>query len=59
MTLFCPAHHPESLQDADHLPTVLLLRLIHLFGAVLAGGKVGWEVNLWARGWVSQGLAAG
>ncbi|XP_060018110.1 neurobeachin-like protein 2 isoform X5 [Lagenorhynchus albirostris] len=29
----------ESLQDADHLPPVLLLRLIHLFGAVLAGGK--------------------
>ncbi|KAM5234243.1 neurobeachin-like protein 2 isoform 4-T4 [Hipposideros larvatus] len=29
----------ESLQDADHLPPMLLLRLIHLFGAVLAGGK--------------------
>ncbi|XP_006065277.3 neurobeachin-like protein 2 isoform X3 [Bubalus bubalis] len=29
----------ESLQDADRLPSVLLLRLIHLFGAVLAGGK--------------------
>ncbi|ELK10176.1 Neurobeachin-like protein 2 [Pteropus alecto] len=29
----------ESLQDADRLPPVLLLRLIHLFGAVLAGGK--------------------
>ncbi|XP_032314533.1 neurobeachin-like protein 2 isoform X11 [Camelus ferus] len=29
----------ESLQDADHLPSTLLLRLIHLFGAVLAGGK--------------------
>nr|XP_020023925.1 neurobeachin-like protein 2 isoform X4 [Castor canadensis] len=33
------AFFQESLQDADHLPTVLLLRLIHLFGAVLAGGK--------------------
>ncbi|OWK02816.1 hypothetical protein Celaphus_00010604 [Cervus elaphus hippelaphus] len=29
----------ESLQDADRLPSVVLLRLIHLFGAVLAGGK--------------------
>ncbi|XP_046540316.1 neurobeachin-like protein 2 isoform X3 [Equus quagga] len=29
----------ESLQDADRLPPKLLLRLIHLFGAVLAGGK--------------------
>ncbi|XP_032987580.1 neurobeachin-like protein 2 isoform X2 [Rhinolophus ferrumequinum] len=29
----------ESLQDADRLPPTLLLRLIHLFGAVLAGGK--------------------
>ncbi|KAL2803918.1 neurobeachin-like protein 2 isoform 2 [Daubentonia madagascariensis] len=29
----------ESLQDADHLPPMLLLRLIHLYGAVLAGGK--------------------
>nr|XP_044992261.1 LOW QUALITY PROTEIN: neurobeachin-like protein 2 [Jaculus jaculus] len=29
----------ESLQDADRLPAVLLLRLVHLFGAVLAGGK--------------------
>nr|XP_031542527.1 neurobeachin-like protein 2 isoform X6 [Vicugna pacos] len=29
----------ESLQDADRLPSTLLLRLIHLFGAVLAGGK--------------------
>ncbi|XP_053456436.1 neurobeachin-like protein 2 isoform X1 [Nycticebus coucang] len=29
----------ESLQDADHLPPMLLLHLIHLFGAVLAGGK--------------------
>nr|XP_019839696.1 PREDICTED: neurobeachin-like protein 2 [Bos indicus] len=29
----------ESLRDADRLPSVLLLRLIHLFGAVLAGGK--------------------
>ncbi|XP_054549725.1 neurobeachin-like protein 2 isoform X3 [Talpa occidentalis] len=29
----------ESLQDADRLPPVLLLRLIHLFGAILAGGK--------------------
>nr|XP_012626524.1 neurobeachin-like protein 2 isoform X1 [Microcebus murinus] len=44
---FAPAAFPsefstffqESLQDADHLPPVLLLRLIHLFGAVLAGGK--------------------
>ncbi|XP_006868866.1 PREDICTED: neurobeachin-like protein 2 [Chrysochloris asiatica] len=30
----------ESLLDADHLPPTLLLRLIHLFSAVLAGGKV-------------------
>ncbi|XP_069873650.1 neurobeachin-like protein 2 isoform X2 [Dipodomys merriami] len=29
----------ESLQDAQHLPARLLLRLLHLFGAVLAGGK--------------------
>ncbi|XP_058412923.1 neurobeachin-like protein 2 isoform X2 [Diceros bicornis minor] len=29
----------ESLRDADRLPPKLLLRLIHLFGAVLAGGK--------------------
>ncbi|KAM6169581.1 LOW QUALITY PROTEIN: neurobeachin-like protein 2 [Rhynchocyon petersi] len=29
----------ESLQDADHLPPALLLSLVHLFGAVLAGGK--------------------
>ncbi|XP_037705448.1 neurobeachin-like protein 2 isoform X3 [Choloepus didactylus] len=29
----------ESLQDAIHLPPVLLLRLIHLFGAILVGGK--------------------
>ncbi|XP_017521315.2 neurobeachin-like protein 2 isoform X8 [Manis javanica] len=29
----------ESLQDANRLPPKLLLRLIHLFGAVLAGGK--------------------
>ncbi|XP_007949943.1 neurobeachin-like protein 2 [Orycteropus afer afer] len=29
----------ESLQGADHLPHTLLLHLIHLFGAVLAGGK--------------------
>ena len=42
---------PESLQDADRLPSVLLLRLIHLFGAVLAGGKVGWEEP------VGQGVA--
>ncbi|XP_027788340.2 neurobeachin-like protein 2 isoform X2 [Marmota flaviventris] len=33
------AFFQESLQDADHLPPKLLLRLIHLFGAVLAGGK--------------------
>ncbi|XP_020924322.1 neurobeachin-like protein 2 isoform X4 [Sus scrofa] len=33
------ARTSESLQDADRLPPVLLLRLIHLFGAVLAGGK--------------------
>ncbi|XP_039084272.1 neurobeachin-like protein 2 isoform X2 [Hyaena hyaena] len=29
----------ESLQDASGLPPMLLLRLVHLFGAVLAGGK--------------------
>ncbi|XP_023556435.1 neurobeachin-like protein 2 isoform X5 [Octodon degus] len=29
----------ESFQDADCLPPVLLQRFIHLFGAVLAGGK--------------------
>ncbi|XP_049717632.1 neurobeachin-like protein 2 isoform X1 [Elephas maximus indicus] len=29
----------ESLQDADRLPPILLLRLVHLFGAVLAGGE--------------------
>ncbi|CAO2633435.1 Neurobeachin-like protein 2, partial [Lemmus lemmus] len=33
------AFFQESLQDADRLPPTLLLRLIHLFGAVLAGGK--------------------
>ncbi|XP_054406869.2 neurobeachin-like protein 2 isoform X1 [Pongo abelii] len=33
------AFFQESLQNADHLPPVLLLRLIHLFCAVLAGGK--------------------
>uniref|UniRef100_A0A286Y0J3 Neurobeachin-like protein 2 n=1 Tax=Cavia porcellus TaxID=10141 RepID=A0A286Y0J3_CAVPO len=30
----------ESFRDADRLPPVLLLRLVHLFSAVLAGGKV-------------------
>nr|KAF6420831.1 neurobeachin like 2 [Molossus molossus] len=34
----------ESLQDADRLPSTLLLRLIHLFGAVLAGGKENGQV---------------
>ncbi|XP_051708461.2 neurobeachin-like protein 2 isoform X4 [Oryctolagus cuniculus] len=29
----------ESLQDADRWPPTLLLRLIHLFSAILAGGK--------------------
>ncbi|XP_032268482.1 neurobeachin-like protein 2 isoform X1 [Phoca vitulina] len=29
----------ESLQEADGLPPMLLLCLVHLFGAVLAGGK--------------------
>ncbi|KAG8521528.1 Neurobeachin-like protein 2 [Galemys pyrenaicus] len=29
----------ENLQDADCLPPVLLLRLLHLFCAILAGGK--------------------
>uniref|UniRef100_G1R307 Neurobeachin like 2 n=1 Tax=Nomascus leucogenys TaxID=61853 RepID=G1R307_NOMLE len=33
------AFFQESLQNADHLPPVLLLRLIHLFCAILAGGK--------------------
>ncbi|XP_021027034.1 neurobeachin-like protein 2 isoform X1 [Mus caroli] len=33
------AFFQENLQDAERLPTTLLLRLIHLFGAVLAGGK--------------------
>uniref|UniRef100_Q6ZNJ1-2 Isoform 2 of Neurobeachin-like protein 2 n=1 Tax=Homo sapiens TaxID=9606 RepID=Q6ZNJ1-2 len=33
------AFFQESLQNADHLPPILLLRLIHLFCAVLAGGK--------------------
>ncbi|XP_006893098.1 PREDICTED: LOW QUALITY PROTEIN: neurobeachin-like protein 2 [Elephantulus edwardii] len=33
------AFFQESLQDADRLPPTLLLRLVHLFGAVLAGGK--------------------
>lgn len=46
-----PPPRPESLQDAGRLPSVLLLRLIHLFGAVLAGGKVGWEEP------VGQGVA--
>lgn len=51
LTLSCPLPHPESLQDADRLPSVVLLRLIHLFGAVLAGGKVGWKEP------VGQGVA--
>ncbi|XP_048190361.1 LOW QUALITY PROTEIN: neurobeachin-like protein 2 [Perognathus longimembris pacificus] len=34
----------ESLQVADGLPAGLLLRLIHLFGAVLAGGKENGQV---------------
>uniref|UniRef100_A0A2K6P457 Neurobeachin-like protein 2 n=1 Tax=Rhinopithecus roxellana TaxID=61622 RepID=A0A2K6P457_RHIRO len=33
------AFFQESLQNADHLPPILLLRLIHLFCAILAGGK--------------------
>ncbi|CAH6777630.1 neurobeachin-like protein 2 isoform X2 [Phodopus roborovskii] len=33
------AFFQESLQDADRLPPTLLWRLVHLFGAVLAGGK--------------------
>ncbi|KAL1782504.1 neurobeachin 2 isoform X2 [Sigmodon hispidus] len=33
------AFFQESLQDAEHLPPTLLLRIIHLFGSVLAGGK--------------------
>ncbi|XP_012928023.1 neurobeachin-like protein 2 isoform X5 [Heterocephalus glaber] len=33
------AFFQDTLWDADRLPPVLLLRLIHLFGAVLAGGK--------------------
>ncbi|XP_021574806.1 neurobeachin-like protein 2 [Carlito syrichta] len=36
----------ESLQDADRLPPMLLLRLIHLFGAVLAGGKENGQMAL-------------
>ncbi|KAM7336917.1 hypothetical protein ACRRTK_003036 [Alexandromys fortis] len=38
------AFFQESLQDADRLPPTLLLRLIHLFGAVLAGGKENGQV---------------
>ncbi|XP_053786341.1 neurobeachin-like protein 2 isoform X1 [Desmodus rotundus] len=34
----------ESLQDADRLPPTLLLRLIHLFGAILAGGTENGQV---------------
>ncbi|KAM8758503.1 neurobeachin-like protein 2 [Rhynchonycteris naso] len=34
----------ESLQDANRLPPTLLLRLVHLFGAVLAGGKENGQV---------------
>lgn len=33
------AFFQENLQDAERLPPTLLLRLIHLFGAILAGGK--------------------
>ncbi|XP_060060817.1 neurobeachin-like protein 2 isoform X4 [Erinaceus europaeus] len=33
------AFFSESLQDAERLPPAVLLRLIHVFGAVLAGGK--------------------
>ncbi|KAM9783238.1 neurobeachin-like protein 2 [Neosynchiropus ocellatus] len=29
----------ESLQDSEHLPELLRLRLVHLFGAVVSGGK--------------------
>lgn len=50
VTLFCSTRYPESLQDADRLPPMLLLRLIHLFGAVLAGGKVCWLVSCGPRG---------
>ncbi|XP_066208131.1 neurobeachin-like protein 2 isoform X1 [Saccopteryx leptura] len=34
----------ESLQNANCLPPTLLLRLVHLFGAVLAGGKENGQV---------------
>lgn len=59
VTLFCSTRYPESLQEADRLPPTLLLRLIHLFGAVLAGGKVGWVVSCEPRGWPLSTLLLG
>ncbi|XP_028742695.1 neurobeachin-like protein 2 isoform X2 [Peromyscus leucopus] len=46
VTLPCEfgAFFQESLQDAGCLPPTLLLRLLHLFGAVLAGGKENGQV---------------
>uniref|UniRef100_G3UHI2 Neurobeachin like 2 n=1 Tax=Loxodonta africana TaxID=9785 RepID=G3UHI2_LOXAF len=38
--LALPSPDPESLQDADRLPPILLLRLVHLFGT--AGGEQTW-----------------
>ncbi|XP_054585901.1 neurobeachin-like protein 2 isoform X1 [Eptesicus fuscus] len=40
------AFFAESLQEAERLPPALLLRLIHLFGAVLAGGKENGQLAL-------------
>ncbi|XP_070247222.1 neurobeachin-like protein 2 [Myotis yumanensis] len=40
------AFFAESLQEAERLPPTLLLRLIHLFGAVLAGGKENGQLAL-------------
>lgn len=32
--------YPESLQDSENIPELLILRLVHLQGAVISGGKV-------------------
>ncbi|KAM9851975.1 neurobeachin-like protein 2 [Aulostomus maculatus] len=34
-----PALFHESLQDSEHIPELLTLRLVHLQGAVISGGK--------------------
>ncbi|XP_045434738.1 neurobeachin-like protein 2 isoform X2 [Pipistrellus kuhlii] len=40
------AFFAESLQEAERLPPTLLLRLLQLFGAVLAGGKENGQLAL-------------